>query len=176
MPEFEPHPPPVGDPHPGGGFNPPPGYPGGAIQQAPTAQMQMQMPQRGVFAMSETLPIIQNHLAAMNTARDEWLRLRVAANEAKAHAKQTRANLIVRLRVFGNDGTGGIPIKTSAERNEWADADPGVQQAELDADLAQTVQMAAREAYDDAQAAFDTLRSMLGMERDDLARGANDYR
>lgn len=167
MPEFAPYPDPDDDPYPGG-FNPPPGFPGTEIQQAPAAQMQM--PRRGVFAMSETLPIIQKHLALMDDARAEWQRLRIEANNAKAVAKQTRANLVVRLRVFGNDGTGGIPIKTSAERQEWADADPEVQQAELNADLAQTVQMAAREAYDDAQAAFDTLRSMLGMERDDLKR------
>ena len=74
-------------------------------------------------------------------ARAEWQRLRIEANNAKAVAKQTRANLVVRLRVFGNDGTGGIPIKTSAERLEWADADPEVQQAELNADLAQTVRL-----------------------------------
>lgn len=150
-------------PHGGQGFNPPPGFPG----QQPG---QLQMPQRGAFALSETVPLIQQYATAMREAREEWQRLRLEANEKKAHAKKVRADLIVQLRVFGSEMTGSTPIKTSAERNEWADADADVQQAELDADLSQTVQMSAREAYEEAARVFDTLRSMLGIERDDMKR------
>jgi len=143
-------------------FNPPPGFP-----QQPG---KLQMPQRGAFALSETVPLIQQYATAMRDAREEWQRLRLEANEKKARAKKVRADLIVQLRVFGAEMTGNTPIKTSAERNEWADADADVQQAELDADLAQTVQMSAREAYEEAARVFDTLRSMLGIERDDMKR------
>lgn len=149
-------------PHGGQGFNPPPGFP-----QQPG---QLQMPQRGAFALSETVPLIQQYATAMREAREEWQRLRLEANEKKARAKKVRADLIVQLRVFGSEMTGNTPIKTSAERNEWADADADVQQAELEADLSQTVQMSAREAYEEAARVFDTLRSMLGIERDDMKR------
>jgi len=88
--------------------------------------------------------------------------------EAKAKARKVRADLIVYLRVWGTEETGGLPIKTSAERNEWADADADVQQAELEADLAQTVQMSSRAAWEEAQAYFGTLQTMLGMERDEF--------
>ena len=70
------------------------------------------------------------------------------------------------LRVWGNEGSDGLPIKTSVERNEWADADANVQQAELDADLAQTLAMVAASAWQEANAYFGTLQTMLGMERD----------
>jgi hypothetical protein len=123
-----------------------------------------------VFATSEVIPLIQQAAAQMNDARLEWQRLREEADRKKAHAKQVRANLIVRLRVWGNTGTGDQPIKTSAERQEWADADPDVQQAELDADLAQTLQMVTRGRYDDAQAFFSTLQTMQAMERDEARR------
>jgi hypothetical protein len=128
------------------------------------------LPSRGSFAVSEVLPLIQQASAEVRGKGDEWRALREESDRKRAHAKQVRANLIVRLRVWGNEGTGDNPIKTSAERQEWASADPEVQQAELDADLAQTVQMAAREAYADAQGRFEVLRSMLAIERDDAKR------
>lgn len=140
---------------------PPPGasqHPGGVA-----------LPQRGVFATSEIVPMLQYASQEMREKGAEWKRLREAANEAKARAKQVRANLIVELRTWGNEVT-GQPIKTSAERQEWADADADVQQAELEADLAQTVQMAAYEAYQDAQGYFETLRNMLSIERDEMKR------
>lgn len=147
-------------------FQPPSGFPG--------QHTEVKMPRRGVFAISETLPLIQAQAKKMDDARNEWQRLRLEANAAKARAKKVRADLIVTLRVWGNAGSGNVPIKTSAERNEWADADPEVQQAELEADLAQTAQMVAREAYDSTAAVFDTMRSVLGMERDDLKRERSD--
>lgn len=140
---------------------PPPGFdqsPGGVA-----------LPQRGVFATSEIVPLIQQASMRMRELGDEWAALREAADVAKGRAKKTRADLIVSLRTWGNDVT-GQPIKTSAERNEWADADADVQQAELEADLAQTVQMVAREAYHDAQGYFETLRQMLSVERDEWKR------
>lgn len=106
----------------------------------------------------------------MRNQHDEWKRLREEADRAKAKAKKIRADLIVTLRVWGAEDTGNVPIKTSAERNEWADADADVQQAELEADLAQTVQMTAREAYNDAQSQFAVLQSMLAIERDEMKR------
>ena len=124
------------------------------------------MPSGGVFGVSEVVPIITATHAEAEQLRVEWGRLRTAADEAKAEAKRVRANLIVALRVFGNDGTDGVPIKTSAERNEWADADPSVQAAELAADLAATTAANGREAYQLARSRFDMLRTALGMERD----------
>lgn len=126
------------------------------------------MPSNGVFAVSELVPLVRQARDEMWARREEWLKLRTAADEAKALAKKTRADLVVYLRVWGLEATGGIPIKTSVERNEWSSADPDVQRTELAADLAQTVQMAAREAYNDAQAFFATLQSFAGMERDQL--------
>lgn len=131
------------------------------------------MPQRGAFALSETVPLIREWADKMHQSRRAWENARLDANAKKARAKKVRADLIVRLRVFGHENTGGVAIKTSAERNEWADADGDVQQAELDADLAQTVQMSAREAYEETARVFDTLRSMLAVERDDMKREHN---
>lgn len=148
-------------PQSGGDFSPPPGFP----------STELRMPTRGAFAMSETVPLIQQYAAKMQKARDEWHTLRVEANEKKALAKKVRADLIVQLRVFGLSANGDRPIKTSAERNEWADADADVQQAELEADLAQTVQMSAHDAYDEAVKVFDTIQSLMGIERDDMKRG-----
>lgn len=127
------------------------------------------LPQRGVFATSEIIPMLQQASQVMHELGADWRRLREEADEKKATAKRVRANLIVDLRTWGNEVT-GQPIKTSAERNEWADADANVQQAELDADLAQTVQMAAREAYKDAQGYFETLRNLMSIERDEMKR------
>lgn len=142
---------------------PPPGYGQGA---AP-------LPRSGVFSTSEVLPLLAQASRRMDDLGNEWRRLRTIADEKRAHAKAVRANLIVELRTWGNDVT-GQPIKTSAERNEWADADAEVQQAELEADLAQTVQMAAREAYHDAQGYFETLRSLSAIERDEWKRAHGD--
>lgn len=128
------------------------------------------LPVRGAFATSEVLPLLKVASETMRRLGDEWRGLRENADRLKAEAKRVRANLIVELRVFGNDGTNGVPIKTSAERNEWADADAAVQAAELAADLAQTVQMAAREAYHDAQGYYETLRQMASVERDEWKR------
>ena len=136
---------------------PPPGMPtlpGGGV------------PHGGVFAVSEVLPVIVQARQHLDTLRTERREARERAAQAKAHARKVRANLIVHLRVWGNDGTSGLPIKTSAERQEWADADPEVQQAELDADLAQTLAIAAGDALTDAQAYFATLQTLAGMERD----------
>lgn len=127
------------------------------------------LPQRGVFATSEIIPMLKEASSVMNELGAEWKRLRQEADDKKARAKRVRANLIVELRTWGNEVT-GQPIKTSAERQEWADADADVQQAELEADLAQTVQMAAREAYHDAQGYFETLRNLLAIERDEWKR------
>lgn len=138
---------------------PPPGYQPGA--GAP-------VPRGGVFAMSEVLPLISAASRRLDDLRDEREQKRTQASEAKALARKLRADLIIRLRVWGSPETGNVPIKTSAERQEWADADPEVQQAELDADLAQTVAMAAGDAHADAQRYFDTLQTMLATERDQL--------
>jgi len=131
------------------------------------------LPQMGSFATSEVLPLIAQAARELNYAREDRKRLRDLAAEAKAHAKRTRANLIVTLRVWGNDSTGAA-IKTSAERQEWADADANVQQAELDADLAQTLAMNAGDALKHAEDYFSALSGMLAIERDELKaqRGA----
>lgn len=134
---------------------------------APPAQQQVRLPQQGAFAISEVLPIMQHHAAELRRLRDERKRLRDAAAQAKANARRVRANLVAYLRTFGNDVT-GAPIKTSAERQEWADADAEVQQAELDADLAQAAAINAGDALADQQAIFATLQTMLGVERDVL--------
>lgn len=123
------------------------------------------MPGGGVFAVSEVVPIIVDAHAEAERLRAAWGELREAADRARAESKRVRANLIVRLRVFGNDDV-AEPIKTSAERQEWASADPGVQRAELAADLADTAAANAREAYQLARSRFDMLRTALGMERD----------
>lgn len=160
--------------HPGapaGGFNPPAGFPGqGMQQQAQQQQRGMNIPQRGAFALSEVLPQLQQASALMDEARAEWTSRREEANRAEAHSKKTRADFLIKLRVFGNDALGGIPIKTAAERKEWADADSAVQQAELEADLAQTVQMSAKEAYESAKSKFEALRSALSMEKELMSR------
>lgn len=134
------------------------------------------LPQRGAFAVSEVVPIVQQAAAEMRRLRGEWLELRTARDNAKAEAKRVRANMMVHLRVWGNDETGGVAIKTAVERNEWADADPDVQRTELEADLAQSAAMNAHAAWVEAQAYFQTLQSMLGMERDQLKweRGGGD--
>lgn len=128
----------------------------------------LHVPQRGAFATSEVLPLVQQASGQLRRARDEWRAARDAASNAKALAKKTRADLIVTLRTWGNDVT-GEPIKTSAERNEWADADADVQQRELEADLAQTVAMTAGAALKQAEEEFGMLRSALGIERDEMA-------
>lgn len=125
------------------------------------------VPQGGVFAISEVLPLIQRAAADLADKRQAWVDARNDKDEAHAKARKARADLMVTLRILGNDET-GVPIKTNAERNEWADADPTVQAAELDRDVAQTKAMAAYEAYQDAQASFSLLQSYLGMERDSL--------
>lgn len=160
----------TGQQHPGGAFAPPSGFPGGQQVERQPAQF---IPQRGAFATSEVLPLIQQASLAVDEARQEWTKLREAANRAEAHAKKTRADFLIKLRVFGNVELGGIPIKTSAERNEWANADSDVQQAELEAALAQTVQMSAKEAHELAQSKFDALRSALSMEKDMMSREWN---
>lgn len=116
--------------------------------------------------MSEVLPMVQRASADLQAKRQTWVNAREDRDRKVAKAKSMRASLIVQLRVWGTAETGSEPIKTSAERVEWCNADPEVQQAELEADLAQTVQMAAHEAYQDAQASFGLLQSYLGFERD----------
>ena len=142
--------------------------PGALVAAGGGASPAVVLPSSGVFAQSEVMVAIRQARDEMWRTRSAWIEARTAKDEAKAHARKTRADLIVRLRVFGNEGTDGVPIKTSAERNEWADADAAVQRAELDADLAQTLAMTAYEAYQDAQALFQTLQGILGIERDDM--------
>lgn len=125
------------------------------------------LPQGGVFATSEVLPIMQQASRQLNELREERHRLRDVAAEAKALAKKTRADLIVTLRVWGNEST-GVPIKTSAERNEWADADAEVQRTELAADLAQAAAINAGDALTHAQEFFSSLQGMLAIERDEM--------
>lgn len=124
------------------------------------------MPQRGVFAVSEVLPMMAAASADLRLARETWETARTEAAQAKHDAKKLRADYIVYLRVWGAADTGNVPIKTSAERQEWADANPAIQQAELDADLKQAVAMSARAALDQAQHEFGLLQGMLGIERD----------
>lgn len=137
---------------------------------APIGGATMILPTRGSFAASEVLPMIQRAAVEMRARGDEWRNLRQEADEKRAKAKNLRANLVLTLRIWGAEDTGNIPIKTSAERQEWASGDAGVQDAELAADIAQTVQMAARESYNDAQSFFSTLQSLQAIERDDLRR------
>lgn len=126
------------------------------------------LPRGGVFAVSEVLPIMAAASRQLEHLRAERKRLRDEAAEARALARKTRANLIVELRVWGNEGSSGLPITTSVERNEWADADPDVQRTELAADLAQTAAMNAGDALTDAQAYFSSLSTMLATERDSM--------
>lgn len=128
------------------------------------------VPTQGAFATSEVLPKIAHASRELTRLQDEWRTLRDQAAQDKSAAKALRANLIVTLRVWGNEGTSGLPIKTSAERNEWADADSDVQATELKADLAQTAAMHARSQLDAAQDYFSALQSMLAIERDELKR------
>jgi hypothetical protein len=137
------------------------------LQQAPGIQPGA-LPRSGSFASSEVLPLIQQASHRLTELRGDWRELRDHAATAKADAKRIRAGLMVRLRVFGNEQTSGHPMKTAVERSEWADAEPAVQDAELAADLAQSASMDARAALDHAEEYFGTLRSMLGIERDDL--------
>jgi hypothetical protein len=132
------------------------------------------MPTRGVFATSEVLPLMREASHKLADARAEHKRLRDEAAHRKADAKRIRANLMVNLRVWGNEATGDMPMKTSVERNEWADADANVQQAELAADLAQSAAMDSRAALDAAEAFFSSLQGMLAIERDEnrAERGA----
>lgn len=129
------------------------------------------MPTRGAFAVSEVVPLISQASNAKAAAHAAYVTAAQRAADTKAAARKVRADLIVRLRAFGNDTT-GVAIKTSAERNEWADADPTVQQAELEADLALEAKRSARMAWEDADAQFQVLRTMLGMERDENAMHA----
>lgn len=124
------------------------------------------VPSGGVFAISEVLPLQAQASRVLNERRQTWRELRDAAAEAKALAKKTRADLVVYLRVWGVEATGGVPMKTSVERQEWADASEEVQQAELEADLAQSAAMDARAALDHAEEYFKSLTTMLGIERD----------
>lgn len=134
----------------------------------PGGQLPGGLPRSGAFATSEVLPLMTEASHKLTELRDERKRLRDLAAQAKALAKKTRADLIVELRVFGNAETGGYEIKTSAERNEWADADADVQATELAADLAQTAAMNAADALEDAQSYFASLQGMLAIERDEM--------
>lgn len=146
--------------------NPPP--PGSALSREGGPVPTVTLPTGGVFAQSEVMVSIRQAAQEMQRTRAEWIERRSAKDHAKAHARKTRADLMVRLRVFGNEATDDAPMRTAVERNEWADADADVQRAELDMDLAQSLAMTAYEAYQDAQALFGTLQGILGIERDDL--------
>lgn len=121
--------------------------------------------------MSETVPLIQQYAARMEDARQHWHDARIEANEKKADAVRIRAQLMIKLRIWGNPETGSVPIKTNVELKMWADADADVLRAELESDIAQTNQMHAKEAYEEVCKMFDTLQSLMGMERDDMKRG-----
>lgn len=140
------------------------------IPAEPPRALSAGIPQRGVFATSEVLPMMRDASRLLTEKRDEWRKLRDAAAEAKALAKKTRADLLIYLRVWGNEQTGHIEIKTAVERNEWADADAEVQKTELAADLAQSAAMDARAALDQAEAEFSALSGMLAIERDENKR------
>lgn len=142
---------------------PPPG-----ARQAPGG-----VPSGGVFAISEVLPLMRDASRQLDLARERWKAARDDAAQSKADAKRTRANLIVQLRVWGNEGNGGRPITTSVERQEWADADESVQAAELAADLAQSNAMNERAVLDAAEEHFRALTGMLAIERDQLKRDAD---
>lgn len=142
---------------------PPPG-----ARQAPGG-----VPSGGVFAISEVLPLMRDASRQLDLARERWKAARDDAAQSKADAKRTRANLIVQLRVWGNEGSGGRPITTSVERQEWADADESVQTAELAADLAQSNAMNERAVLDAAEEHFRALTGMLAIERDQLKRDAD---
>lgn len=124
-------------------------------------------PTRGAFATSEVLPELGRIVAERNRLQREWLAAKTEAVNKAAEAKRLRANLIVNLRVWGTELTGGVAIKTSAERQEWADADADWQQLDLEASLAAAVATATRMAYDTADEHMQALRSALGMERDE---------
>lgn len=124
------------------------------------------LPNGGAFATSEVIPLVHQAATRKRQTAAAFADAADAAAEAKAHAKAVRANLIITLRAFGNEVT-GAPIKTSAERNEWADADADVQAAELDADLKAVLKASARMAWEDADNEFQVLRTLLGMERDE---------
>ncbi len=131
----------------------------------PAAGLGGRVPSRGAFASSEVIPLVQAAARRKAEAHTEYSAAAERAATAKATARKVRADLIVRLRVFGNDDV-GVPIKTSVERNEWADADPSVQSAEREADLAAILARSARMAWEDADSEFQVLRTLLGMERD----------
>lgn len=134
----------------------------GAPGQTPGAY-----PSRGAFAASEVLPELAKVVAERNRLQAEWLQAKREAVNKGAEAKVIRANIIVNLRVWGTELTGGVPIKTSAERQEWANADSDWQRLDLEADLAAAVATATRMAYDTADEHMQALRSALGMERDE---------
>lgn len=131
------------------------------------------LPQRGAFAASEVLPLIRSASAVLESRRIAWRELRDAAAEAKSAAKKIRADYLVSLRVWGTLETGSVEIRTAVERNEWADANPDIQNAELAADLAQSASMDARAALDHAEEHYKQLSGLLAIERDDLKRQYN---
>lgn len=140
------------------------------VPQAPGNPGGLPLPQQGVFATSEILPMLAQATRRLSQLSEDWKAARENANRLEALAKKVRADTMIELRVFGSERTGSIPIKTAAERNEWADADERVQQARLEADLAQTVQMHAREVYHDAQGYYSTLQQLASVERDEWKR------
>lgn len=114
--------------------------------------------------------MIRSASAELVARRESWKELRDAAAEAKARAKKLRADYLVSLRVWGTLETGSVEIRTAVERNEWADANPDIQEAELAADLAQSASMDARAALDHAEEYYKALTQLLAIERDDLKR------
>lgn len=145
--------------------------PGSALAQQPgggPVRPTVLLPSGGVFAQSEAMVAIKAARDEMWRCRTEWIECRDRRDHTKAEARKVRANLLVRLRVFGNEATNDLPMKTAVERNEWADADADVQRAELEMDLAQSAAMSAFQAYQDAQALFGTLQGILGIERDEI--------
>lgn len=123
---------------------------------------------RGPLGVSTTLPMLKTVVEERRLLEAEFLDLASQAARARSLHKSTRANLITTLRVFGNEGTGGMAIKTSAERNEWADADADVQAAELAADLLDERKRAAKMAWDTLDHAMRALNSAFVMERAEL--------
>jgi len=131
------------------------------------------LPTQGQFAVSQVLPLMRQTITECDARRAEWRRLADLAAEAKAQAKKIRADTMIQLRLFGAPAGGG-PIKTNAERNEWADGNLDVQAAEQAADLAAVEARAARESYEDAQRFYTSLMTLAAMERDEWKRETHD--
>lgn len=117
-------------------------------------------------ALSTVLPRLQYVVAQRKELEDDYERVAREAAEANAEHKRVRANLITTLRVFGNTSTGGEAIRTSSERNEWADSDSDVQRLQLAADLLDEQKRAIKMRWETLDAEMRALNSLLVSERE----------